>query len=459
MVVTMRDPRPYLRELRRLRRAGYGVIVVACGETAADDAVSARRAGFRRARDAARRSVADGDCTWRPSHDRSASNLPARPGESRAGSWAAAGAGAVPLVLAIIAEAAWIAVVANVINEYFLRHPVLEIPAFMAFVAVGFIASRRIAPSVGSRWPAFVLIATIAAALVGVLWAPAARDALALPFPQGLTEMLGANPGGLLAGLAFIRGVAWGHAGLPLPEDKLVRLLSGGLIVVALAAVAGALAIEPWRTPFLASALVDGLIFGGAALLALAFTRQAIAAGDVAAGWQRNPVWVITLLVVIATMVVMSVAVSGQVKPTLELVVAAMVAPLAVVGLIAGWTKRGLRFFVGFLVFAVILGSLGSAIVQVTQNGNGQANGVGVQASPVDTAVTIGVAGSVLVILVLVILVLVRLWMRRLRVEGSDVIEERYVDRAEEARNACSAAPAAGLWPRSRPTLPRPTAH
>jgi len=44
--VTMRDPRPYVRELRRLRRAGYGVIVVACGETAADDAVSARRAGF-----------------------------------------------------------------------------------------------------------------------------------------------------------------------------------------------------------------------------------------------------------------------------------------------------------------------------------------------------------------------------------------------------------------------------
>ena len=46
MVVTMRDPQPYVRELRRLRRAGYGVIVVACGETAGNDAVSARRAGF-----------------------------------------------------------------------------------------------------------------------------------------------------------------------------------------------------------------------------------------------------------------------------------------------------------------------------------------------------------------------------------------------------------------------------
>src|SRR3954468_22184189 len=350
----------------------------------------------------------------------------------RAGSWAAAGAGAVPLILAIVAEAAWIAVVANVINEYFLRQPVLEIPAFMVFVTVGFFASRRLSPTIGQRWPAFVLIATIAAALVGVLAAPASREALDQPFPDGLTSMLGANPGGLLAGVAFLRGVAWGHAGMPLPEDKLVRLLGGGLIVVALGAVAGALAIEPWRSPFLASALLDGLVFGGAALLSLAFTRQAIAAGDVAAGWQRNPVWVITLLVVVATLVALSVAVSGQVKPTLELVVAALVAPLAVIGLIAGWTKRGLRIFTVILIGAVILGTLGSAIVEYQQQGSGEANGVGARGSPVDTAVTIGVAGTVLVILVLVVLVLVRLWMRRLRVESNDVVEERYVDRSEE---------------------------
>src|SRR4030095_5078528 len=31
------------------------------------------------------------------------------------------------------------------------------------------------------------------------------------------------------------------------------------------------------------------------------------------------------------------------------------------------------------------------------------------------------------------VLVLVRLWMRRLRVERSDVVEERYVDRSEES--------------------------
>jgi uncharacterized protein (DUF58 family) len=46
MVVTMRDPRHYLRELRRLRQTGYGVVVLACGEAAAVDVMSARRAGF-----------------------------------------------------------------------------------------------------------------------------------------------------------------------------------------------------------------------------------------------------------------------------------------------------------------------------------------------------------------------------------------------------------------------------
>ena len=205
--------------------------------------------------------------------------------------------------------------------------------------------------------------------------------------------------------------------------------------MVALAAVAGALAIEPWRGQFLASALLNGLIFAGASLLALAFTRQAIAAGDVAAGWQRNPVWVITLLVVVGTLVAVSVAVSGQVQPTLELVVAALVAPLAVIGLIAGWTKRGLRIFVAILIGAVILGTLGSAIVQYQQQGSGQANGVGARGSPFDTAVTIGVAGGVLVVLVLVVLVLVRLWMRRLHVDSNDVVEERYVDRSDELDN------------------------
>ena len=49
-------------------------------------------------------------------------------------------------------------------------------------------------------------------------------------------------------------------------------------------------------------------------------------------------------------LVMLAVAVSGQVKPTLELIVAALIAPVAGVGLIAGWTKRGLRVFMALLV-------------------------------------------------------------------------------------------------------------
>jgi uncharacterized protein (DUF58 family) len=46
MVLTMRDPIGYVGDLRRLRRKGYGVIVLACGQAAVIDAETARRAGF-----------------------------------------------------------------------------------------------------------------------------------------------------------------------------------------------------------------------------------------------------------------------------------------------------------------------------------------------------------------------------------------------------------------------------
>jgi hypothetical protein len=350
----------------------------------------------------------------------------------RAGRWTVVAVALIPLALTVLAEAAWVAIVANLINEYALHQPVIDLPGFVLFVGVGLIFSRLVALDFGSRWPQVALAASIGAAITGVLMSPDAMAALTGKGLADIGQIIGANPGGLMAGMALLRGIAWGHAGLPLPEDRLIRLLAGGLIVITLAAVFGALAIEPWRHEFLGGALFDGLLFAGAAMLALAFTRQAIAAGDVAAGWQRNPVWVVTLLVAVVTLVVIAMAVSGQVKPTIEVIIAVLAAPLTVVGLIAGWTRRGLRIFVGILVFAVILGTLGSAIVRVLPGGEGDTNGVGLPASPVDRAVAVGVAGSVLILIVLVILFLVRIWMRRLAVEGGDVVEERYVDRSEE---------------------------
>jgi hypothetical protein len=46
VVVFARDPSPYLAHLRRLDRAGWPVVVIACGRQAAADAGRARSAGL-----------------------------------------------------------------------------------------------------------------------------------------------------------------------------------------------------------------------------------------------------------------------------------------------------------------------------------------------------------------------------------------------------------------------------
>lgn len=46
LVVTMRDPSSFFEQLRRLRRAGFSVSLLACGPAAASDALRARSAGF-----------------------------------------------------------------------------------------------------------------------------------------------------------------------------------------------------------------------------------------------------------------------------------------------------------------------------------------------------------------------------------------------------------------------------
>jgi uncharacterized protein (DUF58 family) len=46
IVLTARDPAPYLGELRRLRRAGLDIVVLACGAEASRDAAAARAGGF-----------------------------------------------------------------------------------------------------------------------------------------------------------------------------------------------------------------------------------------------------------------------------------------------------------------------------------------------------------------------------------------------------------------------------
>jgi hypothetical protein len=46
MVLTARDPSPFVAHLRRIERSGCRVVVLACGRRAGDDAARARAFGF-----------------------------------------------------------------------------------------------------------------------------------------------------------------------------------------------------------------------------------------------------------------------------------------------------------------------------------------------------------------------------------------------------------------------------
>lgn len=350
----------------------------------------------------------------------------------RIGHWASIGAGLIPLGLTILAEAAWISVLAAVVQEYYLRPPVADLAVLAGFVVAGLAISRFFGLRFGGRWPQVALGLSVGAAAAGVLVAAESRDLLARGGLGAAAAALGANPGGLLAGVALLRGIAWGHAGLPLPEDRLIRLLGGGVIAVTLAAIAGSLVTEPWRSRFLADALGAGLLFGAAAIVALALTRQAIAAGDVAAAWQRNPVWVVSLILLVATSAGIAMAAAGQVRPAIELMIGVAAIPIIILGLIGGWSRRTFRIFFGLVGGFAILGALGSAIDRARQAVGGGPAGVGFNASAVDSVAAAGAAALVALLIIVVVLVLVRVWMRQFRIERENPIEERYVDRSDE---------------------------
>ena len=180
---------------------------------------------------------------------------------------------------------------------------------------------------------------------------------------------MAANPGGLLAGLALLRGIGWGHTGLPVPEDRLGRLLGGGSVAIVAAAIIAAPTLDPWRTAFLGTVWATALLFVSTAILALALTRQAAAAGGMAAGWQRNPIWVVSMLTAVVTLRRARRLFSGQVRPTIEIVVGT--APRTSndrSGLLVGWSKRGLRIFVIALAVMVVLGGF-SRLVSPGQPG------------------------------------------------------------------------------------------
>lgn len=258
-----------------------------------------------------------------------------------------------PVGLIVVAEAAWIAILGGLLEEYALRTAVLRIPELAAFVLAGAVAARVASRRLSqTRWAVAAIGLVAAGALVGILLAPEARAALIDP-GGGLAAALSRHPGGLVAGLAVFRGFR--HSQLPLDEDALRHLFAGGAAVAVFGALAGTLGAEPWRDRFLADTLGQVVVFAVTAVLGLALTRQLAAELGAGERWTPNTSWLGLVAIVVSITGLAIVPASTIAAPLVELVVYLLLAALFVVGAIIGWTRRTVAGLIaGVIVFAAL---------------------------------------------------------------------------------------------------------
>jgi hypothetical protein len=344
---------------------------------------------------------------------------------------------ALPLVLAVIAEAAWISVIAGLVQDFALRQPSLGIAPLAGFVVVGVVAARFIGPRLGERWPLAAAGICLAAGAVGWLSTAEARAVLG---SGGPVAALAAHPAGWLAAIAVARGFA--HARLPLSEATLGHLLGAGVPTLAVAAMAGGMIAEPFRGLFLADAIIASIIFVTAATLALALTRLTAVGADSGFDWRRNPWWVGLLTILVLVTTALASAVSSIAAPAIAFAVGAAIGPLLILALVVGFNRGTIRILVlaaiAAVAFAGLMNLIGGRAIP-TVNLGGAAGSQTTPARP-EEVVVVG-SGLLLVIAAIAIILLARLWMRRTPAIDTDVLETRTIDRSGTA---------------SRPNLRRP---
>ncbi len=340
---------------------------------------------------------------------------------------------ALPLGLAIVAEAAWISVLAGLVQEFALREPYLGIAEFAVFVVAGVLAARLVGVRLGARWPPVAAGICIVGGAIGWLSAPEVPALLRAGAPL---EALAANPAGWLAALAVTRGFA--HARVPLSEATLTHLLAAGIPGLAVAAILGGVVADPFRSRFLADAIVASILFVTCATLALALTRLTAVGADAGFDWRQNPSWVGLVTVIVVMTAALAIAASPVAASAIELAVIISIQPLLLVGLIAGlfggFDRRSFRILaitiVAVFVIAGLFSLLGSQAVDLGELGPA---GPEVLASPPVELMALG-GVLLLVMAVIAIVVLARLWMRRTALIEDDLFETRTIDRGAGAR-------------------------
>jgi len=329
----------------------------------------------------------------------------------------------------VVAEAAWISVAAGLVQEFVLAEPATSIPELAIAVAVGLLVARWLGPRLGERWPIAGLVLVVGAALIGWLVLPAALEDLG----TGLGHDLGANPGGLFLGVAVLRGFA--HARFPLAEETVARLLTVGAPGIAIAAIVGEVVTDPYRSRFLGDTTAAAVLFIGASVLALAFTRLAIVGLGHGLDWRRNPSWLGLAVVVLAASMALALPFAAVAGATMAVVAGLAFGPIFIIGLASGLDRTGRRIVLGVaFVATVIYVILRLGLTPRDIKASGSATEV-VLPSEVDRMVSLGIGGLLAFLAVVGVLLLVVVWMRRTRVpDDLAVAETRIVDRSGEPR-------------------------
>ena len=329
-----------------------------------------------------------------------------------------------PVALVVLAEAAWVSVLAGLLQEYALRDPVFSIPPLAACVVAGIAVARWLGPRAGRRWPAiaFALVAT--AGTIGWLSSEDARRALA----DGIGPALAAHPGGWLAGIALLRGFA--HARIPLAEGTVAHLIGIGVPGLALAAALGGLIVDPYRTRFLADATAATIVYVAAAVLALALTRLDAIGLDAGFDWRRNPPWLLLTVALLGLAIVVAIPLASVVGIVIAVLVSVAIGPLLIVGLVLGFDAAARRviglFFVVIVVVWALLRIFGGRSEPLPPAPQPAA-----PHDPTSTAeqiFTIGLGGLLLLGAIVGIIVLISVWMRRKPVLDPALDETRTID-------------------------------
>lgn len=334
-----------------------------------------------------------------------------------------------PDLLGVAAEGAWVSAVYAVVQAA-ARGPMTLGPITLALAAgIGLVVARRLAPALGDRWPRTALVLVGVGAVAGLLAEPSALAALAALDPEGA---LRAHPGGLIAGLAFLRGFAYAA---PLgSEVVLERLLQLGLPGLAVPVMLTGALPDPSRAIGLERELVACVVFLVSATIGVALGRVAGIARATGFDWRRNRAWLALVGLLAVGVVAAAVPASLAIGPALRVVLAALVAPLIFLGAIAGISQVRLRQVLGLLLlfgWLAVIGIFATGRVPPPNDAGraGFGNITGGE-SPIVNA-----AGGGLIVLVIVvgILILARLWMRdAVRVPTGDVAEERTIDHGPE---------------------------